>query len=139
MFVGSEAFVLEARQKLIERMARFLSALHIEAGIETANDPFFANDSAMKSVFQNAHRLKYELLARIPHLGREIAIGSINLHTDFFGKAFDIRMADGSVAHSGCVGFGYERLVYALFCQHGPELRSWPRELLEYLALETTT
>lgn len=136
MFVGREAWVLEARQRLIELLTRFLQNLHIHAKIETANDPFFANESAMKSVFQNAHRLKYELLAKIPHLGREIAVGSINLHTDFFGKAFDIRMADGEVAHSGCIGVGMERMTYALYCQHGPDLAAWPAGLREFLKLE---
>jgi seryl-tRNA synthetase len=135
MFVGSEAFVLEARERLIERLSRLIVDLTLRAKIETANDPFFANDSAMKSVFQNAHRLKYELLADIPHLGKEIAVGSVNLHTDFFGKAFDIRLADGEVAHSGCIGVGMERMTYALFCQHGPELKGWPAPVLEFLGL----
>jgi seryl-tRNA synthetase len=136
MFVGSEPFVLEARQRLIELLSRFITALDLHAKIETANDPFFANDSAMKTVFQNAHRLKYELLARIEHLGRDIAVGSVNLHTDFFGKAFDIRLADGSVAHSGCIGVGMERMAYALFCQHGPELARWPAPVRAFLALQ---
>lgn len=135
MFVGGETFVLEARERLIGMLSEMLTRLQINAKIETANDPFFANDSAMKSVFQNAHRLKYELLVRIPHLGREIAVGSINLHKDFFGKAFDIRMRDGSVAQSGCIGVGFERLAYALFCQHGPDLSAWPAGTLEYLEL----
>lgn len=135
MFVGGEAFVLEARQRLIDRLARFIAELHLNAKIETANDPFFANESAMKSVFQNAHRLKYELLAPIPHLGREIAVGSINLHTDFFGKAFDVRMRDGSTAQSGCIGVGMERFTYALFCQHGPDVATWPEGLRSVLDL----
>ena len=89
----------------------------------------------MKSVFQNAHRLKYELLATIPHLGREIAVGSVNLHTDFFGRAFDIRLPDGKPASSGCIGVGMERMTYALFCQHGPTLATWPDEVLHYLGV----
>jgi seryl-tRNA synthetase len=136
MFVGREEFVLEARQGLIERLAHLLTELGLNAKIETANDPFFANDSAMKSVFQNAHRLKYELLARIPHLEREIAVGSINLHTDFFGKAFNIRLRDGRTAHSGCIGVGMERMSYALFCQHGPSLDQWPGSVLEFLGIK---
>ena len=136
MFVGTDAFVLEARQQLIEKLADFLVQLQLHAKIETANDPFFANESAMKSVFQNAHRLKYELLATIPHLGREIAVGSINLHTDFFGKAFAIRTATGTPAHSGCIGVGMERMSYALCCQHGPDLDAWPAAVREYLGLE---
>ena len=136
MFVGGEEFVLEAREKLIEVLSAFLVSLQINAKIETANDPFFANESAMKSVFQNAHKLKYELLARIPHLDKDIAVGSINLHTDFFGKAFDIKMHDGRTACSGCIGVGMERMTYALFCQHGPELTGWPSAVRSYLGLE---
>jgi seryl-tRNA synthetase len=137
MYVGSEEFVLEARQHLIELLIEFLQGLRLHVKIETANDPFFANDAAMKSVFQNAHRLKYEMLARIPHMDKDIAVGSINLHTDFFGKAFDIRMNDGRIAHSGCIGVGYERLAYALYCQNGPTLARWPRETLDFLQLAT--
>ena len=137
MFVGSEEYVLEARQKVIERLSEFLVSLGINAKIETANDPFFANESAMKSVFQNVHRLKYELLAYIPHLDKEIATGSINLHTDFFGRAFDIQGADGAVAHSGCIGVGMERMTYALFCQHGANLEDWPQPVLTFLDLNT--
>ena len=135
MYVGSEEFVLEARQHLIELLIEFLKGLHLHVKIETANDPFFANDAAMKSVFQNAHRLKYEMLARIPHMDKDIAVGSINLHTDFFGKAFDVRMHDGGTAHSGCIGVGYERLAYALYCQNGPVLGQWPSETLDFLGL----
>lgn len=137
MFVGNEEFVLESRQNIIERLSKFITSLGVNAKIETANDPFFANESAMKSVFQNVHRLKYELLAYIPHLDKEIATGSINLHTDFFGRAFDIEAADGSVAHSGCIGVGMERMTYALFCQHGADLKDWPKPVLSFLGLKT--
>ena len=136
MFVGGDEFVLEAREKLIQVLSAFLVSLQINAKIETANDPFFANESAMKSVFQNAHKLKYELLARIPHLDKDIAVGSINLHTDFFGKAFDIQMHDGRIASSGCIGVGMERMSYALFCQHGPQLSAWPVEVRRFLGFE---
>jgi seryl-tRNA synthetase len=136
MFVGSEEFVLEGRQKLIEILSQFIIDLSLHAKIETANDPFFANESAMKSVFQNAERLKYELLAYIPHLDRDIAVGSINFHRDFFGKAFDIQLAIGQPAYSGCIGIGMERLTYALYCQHGPSLQSWPQSLLDFLKID---
>lgn len=135
MYVGDEHFVLEARQTLIEILSGFLSSLMLRAKIETANDPFFANDAAMKSVFQHSHRLKYELLAEIPHLLDEIAVGSVNLHLDFFGKAFDIETAPETPAFSGCIGVGMERMSYALFSQHGPDLVQWPGPVLEYLDL----
>ena len=135
MCVGTEEFVLEGRQALIERLSVLLTKLRLRARIETANDPFFANDSAMKSVFQNSHRLKYELLADIPHLGESIAVGSVNFHMDFFGKAFNIDLEGGGTASSGCIGVGMERLTYALYCQHGASLDAWPRDVLDYLEL----
>lgn len=135
MFVGDEAFVLEVRERLIEDLSEFLAKLNLNSRIETANDPFFTNDSAMKNVFQNASRSKYELLARLNHSGEYIAVGSINLHLDFFGKAFDIGLPDGGPVHSGCIGIGFERLAYALYCQYGHQVESWPTELKELLGL----
>jgi len=135
MFVGTEVFVLESRQILIEALCQFVRDLALHAKIETANDPFFANDSAMKTVFQNANGLKYEILAFIPHLDREIAVGSINFHTDFFGEAFNIEAANGRPACSGCIGVGMERMAYALFCQHGASVDGWPGSVKDYLGL----
>lgn len=136
MFVGDEAFVLDVRQRLIEDLSAFLKLLDLNCRIETANDPFFTNDTAMKSVFQNASNLKYELLARLNHSGEYIAVGSINLHLDFFGKAFDVSLPDGSSVHSGCIGIGFERLAYALYCQLGHDVERWPSDLRARLGLE---
>ena len=134
--MGDEAFVLDVRQRLIEDLSAFLEKLNLNCRIETANDPFFSNDAAMKNVFQNASRLKYELLARLNHSGEYLAVGSINLHLDFFGNAFDIRLPDGGHVYSGCIGIGFERLAYALYCQFGHEVDRWPNELRELLGLE---
>ena len=133
MFVGSETFVLESREVLIRKISQFLSALELNCKIETANDPFFTNQAAMKSVFQNSSSLKYELLAEIPHLGKAIAVGSINNHLDMFSQAFDFKTPSGGMAHSGCIGVGMERLVYALHCQHGERVEDWPVAVRQYL------
>ncbi|GAF79405.1 unnamed protein product, partial [marine sediment metagenome] len=136
MFVGTEEYVLECRQRLIDELSDFLRSLRLCAKIETANDPFFANESAMKSVFQNSQRLKYEILAFIPHLKSEIAVGSVNLHLDFFGNAFDISTNGDETAFSGCIGVGMERMAYALFCQHGHSIADWPREVVDFLEIK---
>ncbi len=135
MFVGDEGFVLGIRQRLIEDLSRFLQTLNLNCRIEAANDPFFSNDAALKNVFQYASRLKYELLARLNHSGEYIAVGSINLHLDFFGKAFNIRLPDRTCVHSGCIGIGFERLAYALYCQYGHDVDAWPVALKETLGL----
>ena len=136
MFVGDRDFVLTMRQRLIEDLSEFLRVLDLDCRIETANDPFFMNESAMKSVFQNASRLKHELLVRLNYSGEHLAVGSINLHLDFFGKAFDIRLPDGTWAHSGCIGIGFERLTYGLYCQYGPDIETWPTALRQTLGLD---
>lgn len=133
MFVGNESFVLEQRQKMIDLAIDFLQKLDLDCRIATANDPFFANDAVLKSVVQNACELKYELLAKLPFNGSELAIGSINLHQDFFGNAFDIRLPDGTRAWSGCLGIGLERLVYAIYAQYGAERDAWPEHLVNWI------
>jgi hypothetical protein len=55
-----------------------------------------------------------------------IAAASFNLHESFFGKAFDIRLPDGSSASSGCVAYGIERWLLAFLAAHGTSARAWP-------------
>lgn len=135
MFVGDQNFVLEKRQLLIDDIIEFLKNFNIDCKIESANDPFFSNDIARK-LFQYSFGLKYEILARINYSDSYIAIGSINLHLSTFGEAFNIRLPDNSFAQSGCVGIGFERLVYALYCQFGHDVNMWPDELKNKLKLQ---
>ena len=44
---------------------------------------------------------------------------SFNYHRDHFGTVWNLRNADGEVAHTGCVAFGIDRLALALFATHG--------------------
>ena len=132
MFVGDEQFVLATRQKLIDELVHLISFFEIDCKIESANDPFFSNDIARK-LFQYSFGLKYELLASIPHLKSRIAIGSINLHLDTFGEAFNIKSSDGNKVSSGCIGIGFERIVYALFSQYGTNCELWPESLKDKL------
>jgi len=75
---------------------------------------------------QRAGALKYELQLTIDASGRSIAAASFNHHHDYFGQRFAIRLANGDTAHSGCVAFGLERWVLALFAQHGVDEGQWP-------------
>ncbi len=129
MFVGTQEFVMKQRQIMIELAIEFLSWLDLNSSIGAANDPFFTGESMIKAVYQNASELKYELIVKLPFNGKELAIGSINLHQDFFGRAFDIKLPDGGYVWSGCLGIGFERLVYALYAQYGTDMHSWPQHL----------
>lgn len=129
VFTGDSEFVLHTRQRLIDDIITLLQQWNIDCKVETANDPFFSNEAMYKNVYQYKHRTKYELLARLPFCDRYIAIGSINLHEDYYGKNFDIHSASGGHLHSGCAGIGFERLTYALYCQYGADERNWPDEI----------
>jgi hypothetical protein len=131
MFVGSERFVRTQRQTMLELAVAFLVHLDLDATIAAANDPFFTGDAMNKTVYQNAAELKQELLVTLPFNGRELAVGSINLHQDFFGRCFDIALPDGQPVWSGCLGIGFERLVYALYAQYGIDTAGWPAHLRE--------
>ena len=135
MFVGDEEFVLLYRQKMLDEAQELLGKLELDSKIETADDPFFTNDSVVKNLFQNASELKHELLVRLPYAESWMAVGSVNLHLDFFGQAFDIKGVQDKPVFSGCFGIGFERLAYALFCQHGTRVDGWPAAVRETLGL----
>ena len=42
------------------------------------------------------------------------------------GEIRRLPLADGSVAHTACVGFGLERIALALFAHHGLDVKVWP-------------
>lgn len=135
MFVGDRDFVLLYRQKMLDEAEDLLRRLDLESKIETADDPFFSNDSVVKNVFQSASELKHELLVKLRHSDSFMAVGSVNLHLDFFGQAFDIQAPDNSAVYSGCFGIGFERLTYALYCQYGTDIQAWPDQVKETLRL----
>ena len=135
MFVGDKDFVLVFRQKMIDEAENLLRLLDLESKIETADDPFFSNDTIVKNLFQSTSELKHELLVKLNYSDSYIAVGSVNLHLDFFGQAFDIQIPDGSPVYSGCIGIGFERLVFGLYCQYGTDIEKWPETVKGTLSL----
>lgn len=55
-----------------------------------------------------------------------VAAGSLNYHSDFFGKAFDCNVEGAGPMHSVCIAFGLERWIYAFLTQHGDDPSAWP-------------
>ncbi len=119
VWLGDREAVLGAREAAINAVWRLVDLLDLSARLETACDPFFANDFPSLRFFQLAYDLKYELQVDVAP-GTSIACASFNYHDRFFGNRFEIT-AQGDVAHTGCAAFGLERLLYACFCQHGLE------------------
>jgi hypothetical protein len=77
---------------------------------------------------QREQALKLELLVQIA--GPEpTAVASFNHHLEHFGETYGLELADGSTAHTACLGFGHERIVLALLRTHGLDPSAWPAEI----------
>lgn len=135
VFMGTRDDVLAARSAFMERSIEYFSELGLEGRCEVANDPFFCSADAASRVFsQRLMELKYELrLDTEP--GHDIAVGSFNFHLDHFGSSFDIRYDDGGAINTSCVGFGLERVVFALLSQCGLEESGWPHQVRDALGV----
>jgi seryl-tRNA synthetase len=134
VFLGARDSVLAEREKATRMMAAFLDEHELAAEIRTASDPFFiAPDAVSKTYFQLSSETKFEVSLLLPRDER-LATGSLNYHTDFFGRAFDVTVEGAGPMHSVCVAFGLERWVYAFLAQHGEEPSAWPRPVRQALA-----
>jgi seryl-tRNA synthetase len=125
--IGEPDTVLEWRDEWAQRGLALLRGLGLAAELDNANDPFFGRRGRMLAKNQLEQALKLELLVQIA--GPEpTALASFNHHLDHFGSTYGIELADGSTAHTACLGFGHERIVLALLRTHGLDPSSWPAE-----------
>jgi hypothetical protein len=131
VFAGSTEFVQERRERVIELIASLMKDWDLASRLVSASDPFFATVRGTKALWQRTRGAKYELLVDVGIAAGPVAVGSINMADTLFGHAFGIRAHGGEIASTACVGFGLERLVLALFSQHGFEPRRWPRAMRE--------
>ncbi len=133
--VADRDTVLDWREEWRERAATLLQSIGLEIELDIANDPFFGRAGRMLASQQRDQQLKWELLAPIAG-SDQTAIASSNYHQDHFGLAYEIRTAEGEVAHTGCMAFGEERVTLALFSAHGLDTRMWPGDVREQLGLK---
>jgi len=135
VFLGPREQVLGARERLLRRVTAFADELAVSGRCEVASDPFFGNaDSAAQATSQRLLELKYELQLDLAPVD-SVAVGSFNFHERLFGDSFDISLAGSpGPAFSACAGFGLERFAFALVCQHGPDIASWPPAVRRALA-----
>jgi len=126
VYVGEADRCRAHRDLWVRRAQEMLSALQLPSDTIVANDPFFGRGGRMLAASQREQALKFELVVPIASVDQPTACVSCNYHQDTFGRAFEIRNARGSLAHSACVGFGLERIVLALFKHHGFTVDGWP-------------
>lgn len=131
--IGTPEQVVAFRETWLERGREMMAALEVPLEIDVANDPFFGRAGAMLSSSQREQKLKFELLIPVTSTEKPTACLSFNYHQDHFGHIWDIRTADGGVAHTACVGFGMERVALALFRHHGFDPAGWPAAVRKVL------
>ncbi len=124
--LGAPEAVRAWRQGWVARAPEIAASLGLPARIAPAHDPFFGRAGRLLASNQLELELKFELLVPIWSDESPTAVASFNYHVDHFSKAFEIRLPDGTDAHSACLGFGLDRIAIALFRVHGLDLERWP-------------
>lgn len=124
--MGSQDHVTDFRQTWMDRGVKIMAEVGLPVEIDVANDPFFGRAGKMLANNQRDQNLKFELLIPITSVANPTACMSFNYHQDAFGSKWGLNLADGSVAHTACVGFGLERIALALFHHHGLDVDQWP-------------
>lgn len=122
--LGTEKMVTAFRKEVTRKINVFFDSIGLNFYIAAANDPFFLEEFSVQSAFQRIFGLKEEFIARINGFSNKLAVGSVNNHRDYLGKAFDIK-SNGEYIHSGCAAFGIERCVYAFLNQYGLREEKW--------------
>lgn len=133
--VGTAEQARAHRDHWLEAGKDLLRGLGLPVEPVIANDPFFGRGGRLAKATQREQELKFELVVPINDGLGPTAISSSNMHLDYFGTAFGIRLPDGSPAHTACIGFGLERVSLALFKHHGLDPRRWPDHVREQLGL----
>lgn len=132
VYVGDRAGAETFRQNLLDALIQLADALDLPCRIEPASDPFFIAERSQMTEFQEKFDVKYELRGRLASNGSAVAVSSLNCHSQHFGAAFDIRLPDGSPAHSVCAGFGLDRWAQWLHGWFGDDPRHWPAFLRKH-------
>jgi seryl-tRNA synthetase len=124
--IGRPEDITTFREAWITRARHLAEELALPYSIDVANDPFFGRVGQIMAVSQIQQALKFELLIPYHAQARPTACMSFNYHREHFGQVWGLQDSWGDAAHTGCVAFGMDRLVVALFANHGLKFERWP-------------
>jgi len=133
--IGTEAQIHAFREEWIALATGLADRLGLTYTVDLASDPFFGRGGAIVAQSQIEQALKFELLVPVRSAESPTACMSFNYHQDHFGQTWDLKTADGDVAHTGCVAFGMDRLAVAMFAVHGADVETWPTSVREALRI----
>ncbi|MHA1723531.1 MAG: aminoacyl--tRNA ligase-related protein [Promethearchaeota archaeon] len=133
VFFGTQEFCYEQLNIVLNETKRILNdVFDLNYKIMTANDPFFGENDLLKKKAQLLSESKYELQAFLPFCNDSISVGSFNKHGSVFYDRFNISSKEPELKFSGCVGWGYERLIFSIVSQKGIDFDSeYYKKILE--------
>ena len=124
--IGRPEEIMAFREGWMARARALADELALPYSIDVANDPFFGRVGQIMAVSQIQQALKFELLIPYHAKARPTACMSFNYHREHFGQVWGLQDSRDEPAHTGCVAFGMDRLVVALFANHGLDVARWP-------------
>ena len=125
VFYGSQDYVNQSLSIVKDKATQLLiDKFGLSFSVMTASDPFFGENKEEKSEAQLFAQSKYEFQAKLPFKDTTISIGSINNHGQIFYDRFNIKSGEPELRFSGCVGWGYERILFAILAQKGVDFSS---------------
>ncbi|MFH1979290.1 MAG: hypothetical protein ABII97_02830 [Patescibacteria group bacterium] len=125
IFLGTEEYCQKKKDEVLKLTQEMLDGVFdLTYDITTASDPFFGDNSQLKQKSQLVSESKYELQALLPYSNKTSSVGSFNLHGKVFYDRFNISSKEPELTFSGCVGWGYERLLYSILSQKGTDFSS---------------
>jgi seryl-tRNA synthetase len=133
--IGPAAEVINFRERWMVRARALADRLGLTYRMETASDPFFGRVGQMMAIGQRQQSLKFELLVQLRSIEEPVACMSFNYHGNHFGTVWELRDSTGSLAHTGCVAFGMDRLAVAMFLTHGLDVQQWPASVRSALEI----
>jgi seryl-tRNA synthetase len=105
--IGTSAEVLAFLERFGGYLRGLADHLKLPVAVQSATDPFYdrvGSRAAMQKLFPVKHEVLY----------KEVALASTNFHRNFFAERCNIRLSNGQLAFTGCVGMGLERWIWAL-------------------------
>jgi seryl-tRNA synthetase len=133
--IGAPEDIHAFRERWMRRAGEMAAELALPCQLDVASDPFFGRVGQVMAVSQRQNSLKFELLIPFAPGAKPTACMSFNYHQDHFGLVWNLRRANGELAHTGCVAFGMDRLAVAMFCVHGLAPARWPESARRALRL----
>ncbi len=130
---GDPESCMHWRDQWVELAVGFCEELGLPADAAPASDPFFGAGSRLLGATQRKQGLKVEVRSPIVSSESPTAIASFNYHRAHFGERFEFVLPDGEPGHTACVGFGLERVAFALLRAHGTDVERWPRHVRKTL------